>query len=64
MLRTALEAEGFGLGGSSTHIVPIVVGDPELTVRLCEAALARRVFAQAIAPPVVPASLARGCVWR
>ncbi len=59
VLRSALEVEGFGLGGSSTHIVPIVVGDPELTVRLCEAALARRVFAQAIAPPIVPSSLAR-----
>ena len=59
MLRSALEAEGFGLGGSRTHIVPIVVGDPELTLRLCEAALARRVFAQAIAPPMVPSSQAR-----
>ena len=59
VLRSALEAEGFDLGGSRTHIVPIVVGDPEHALRLCEAALARRVFAQAIAPPIVPAALAR-----
>jgi 7-keto-8-aminopelargonate synthetase-like enzyme len=52
-LRAGLEAEGFGLRGSTTHVLPIAVGDPELTVRICEQALARGVFVQAIAPPAV-----------
>jgi glycine C-acetyltransferase/8-amino-7-oxononanoate synthase len=52
-LRAGLEAEGFDLRGSATHLLPIVIGDPELTVKICEQALARGVFAQAIAPPAV-----------
>jgi len=52
-LRSGLEGEGFDLSGSFTHLLPIVVGDPGLTVRICEEALGRGVFAQAIAPPAV-----------
>lgn len=51
-LRAGLEAEGFDLRGAS-HLLSIVVGDPELTVRVCEQALARGVFAQAITPPAI-----------
>jgi 8-amino-7-oxononanoate synthase len=58
-LRDGLEQEGFELRGSTTHIMPLVVGDPELAVRMCEAALARGVFAQAIRPPTVPAMTSR-----
>ena len=54
-IRTALEAEGFDLRPSCTHLLPIAVGDPELTVRMCELALGRGVFAQAITPPGVAA---------
>jgi 8-amino-7-oxononanoate synthase len=57
--RGGLEAEGFDLGGSRTQILPLVVGDAELAVKLCEAALARGVFAQAIRPPTVPPMTAR-----
>ncbi len=35
------------------HIVPLVVGDALAAVSLCEAALRRGVFAQAIRPPTV-----------
>ena len=58
-LRAGLGREGFDLGGSCTHIVPLIVGDAELASRLSEAALARGVFAQAIRPPTVPAMTAR-----
>jgi glycine C-acetyltransferase/8-amino-7-oxononanoate synthase len=58
-LRAGLSREGFGAGASRTHIVPLIVGDAELAMRLCEAALARGVFAQAIRPPTVPAMTAR-----
>jgi len=53
-LCEGLEQEGFGLNGSSTHIMSVVVGDPALTLRVCEAALSRGLFAQALVPPAVP----------
>jgi glycine C-acetyltransferase/8-amino-7-oxononanoate synthase len=58
-LRSELEREGFDVGDSRTQILPIVVGDAELAVDLCEAALERGVFAQAIRPPTVPPMTSR-----
>ncbi|MGH2891899.1 MAG: 8-amino-7-oxononanoate synthase [Solirubrobacteraceae bacterium] len=58
-LRAGLIREGFDVGESCTQIVPLIVGDAELAVRMCEAALARGVFAEAIRPPTVPAMTAR-----
>jgi 8-amino-7-oxononanoate synthase len=58
-LRAALAAEGFDTGGSRTQIVPLVVGDASAAVAMCEAALARGVFAQAIRPPTVPPGTSR-----
>ncbi|MBV9804596.1 MAG: 8-amino-7-oxononanoate synthase [Solirubrobacterales bacterium] len=58
-LRAGLQDEGFDLRASGTHVLPIVVGDPELAVRICELALARGVFAHPIVPPAVPAAEAR-----
>jgi len=59
VLRDELAREGFEVAGSTTQIVPLVVGDPELAVRICEAALEEGVFAQAIRPPTVPAGTSR-----
>lgn len=58
-LRSELELLGFDVGGSRTHIVPLIVGDAEPAVQLCEAALQRGVFAQAIRPPTVPPQTSR-----
>jgi 8-amino-7-oxononanoate synthase len=58
-LRQALDREGFDVAGSSTQIVPLVVGDPGLAMRICEAALEQGMFAQAIRPPTVPAGTSR-----
>jgi glycine C-acetyltransferase/8-amino-7-oxononanoate synthase len=58
-LRLALEHEGFDLGGSRTQIMPIVLGEPELAMSVCEDALRRGVFAQAIRPPTVPQMTSR-----
>ena len=58
-LRAGLRDEGFDLRGSSTHLLPIVVGDPELALRMCELALVRGVFAQPITPPSLPAAGSR-----
>jgi glycine C-acetyltransferase/8-amino-7-oxononanoate synthase len=59
VLRSGLSREGFDVDGSRTHIVPLVVGDPALAVEMCEKALARGVFAQAIRPPTVPPMTSR-----
>jgi 8-amino-7-oxononanoate synthase len=58
-MRAGLEAEGFGVRGSATHVLAIVVGDPELTVRICEQTLGRGVFAHAVTAPAVAASASR-----
>jgi glycine C-acetyltransferase len=54
VLRAALSEQGLGAGRSATQIVPVEVGEAEPTMRLCEEALARGVFAQGIRPPTVP----------
>jgi 8-amino-7-oxononanoate synthase len=58
-IRSELEREGFDVRGSRTQIVPLVVGDAQLSVRICEGALERGVFAQAIRPPTVPPGTSR-----
>jgi glycine C-acetyltransferase/8-amino-7-oxononanoate synthase len=59
ILRDALAAEGLDVGGSRTQIIPVVVGEAGTAVELCEQALERRVFAQAIRPPTVPEGSSR-----
>jgi glycine C-acetyltransferase/8-amino-7-oxononanoate synthase len=58
-LRGALEREGFDTAGSRTQILPLVIGEAERAMRICETALARGVFAQAIRPPTVPPMTSR-----
>jgi 8-amino-7-oxononanoate synthase len=58
-LRGGLAEEGFAVEPSDMHIVPLVVGDSEAAMRLCQGALERGVFAQAIRPPTVPEGTSR-----
>jgi glycine C-acetyltransferase/8-amino-7-oxononanoate synthase len=58
-MRDELAREGFEVAGSSTQIVPLVVGDAELAMRVCETAIEGGVFAQAIRPPTVPDGTSR-----
>jgi 8-amino-7-oxononanoate synthase len=58
-LREELQREGFDVSGSTTQIVPIVVGDAHLAMRMCELAIDGGVFAQAIRPPTVPEGTSR-----
>ena len=58
-LREALAAEGFDVPASEMHIVPLLVGDERDALALCQAALERGVFAQAIRAPSVHAGSAR-----
>jgi 7-keto-8-aminopelargonate synthetase-like enzyme len=58
-MREALVEEGLALGPSETQIVPVMVGDADMAMRLCERALERGVFAQGIRPPTVPEGSSR-----
>jgi glycine C-acetyltransferase/8-amino-7-oxononanoate synthase len=58
-LREGLRQEGLEPGPSRTQIVPLVVGEADDAMALCEGALERGVFAQAIRPPTVPAGTSR-----
>ncbi len=57
-LRDELSSEGLKVGGE-TQIVPIVVGDAERTMELCERCLEHGIFAQGIRPPTVPEGSSR-----
>ena len=58
-LRAALSAEGFPVTESEMQIVPLIVGEERAAMRLCQQAIERGVFAQAIRPPTVPDGTAR-----
>ena len=58
-LRDELAREGFDVAGSTTQIVPLVVGEASVAMRICEAALEHGVFAQAIRPPTIPEGTSR-----
>ena len=58
-LRAGLREEGFEIAGDGTQIVPLVVGGADDAMALCERALERGVFAQAIRPPTVPRGTSR-----
>jgi 8-amino-7-oxononanoate synthase len=58
-LRDALHSEGLEPIGSETQIVPLVIGEAEDAMALCECLLAEGLFAQAIRPPTVPPGTCR-----
>jgi 8-amino-7-oxononanoate synthase len=59
VLRDALADGGLETGPSRTQIVPVIAGDAQRALELCERALEHGVFAQAIRPPTVPAGTSR-----
>jgi len=59
VLRRALSCEGFPVADAEMHIVPLVVGEERAAMRLCQEAIERGVFAQAIRPPTVAAGTSR-----
>jgi glycine C-acetyltransferase/8-amino-7-oxononanoate synthase len=46
-------------GDSTTQVLPLVVGAADDAVRVCERALEKGIFAQAIRPPTVPEGSSR-----
>ena len=59
VLRRELAIAGFPVPEEGMHIVPLVVGEEHAAMRLCQEAIERGVFAQAIRPPTVPAGTSR-----
>ena len=57
--RQGLQQLGFNTLNSSTHIVPVLVGDAQVALEMAEQLLQQGVFAIAIRPPTVPAGAAR-----
>ena len=58
-LRDGVRRVGYDCGRSNTHIVPLILGDNEVAMRLCEKLLSRGIFAQGIRFPSVPHGTAR-----
>ncbi len=58
-LRQGLAARGIDTAPSSTHIVPVVLGDNARTMAVCERLLERGFYAQGIRHPSVPEGTAR-----
>jgi glycine C-acetyltransferase/8-amino-7-oxononanoate synthase len=59
VLRRALAAEGFPVADAEMQIVPLIVGEERAAMRLCQEAIERGVFAQAIRPPTVAPGASR-----
>ena len=59
VLRDELAREGFDVTGSTTQIVPLVIGEAEQAMTICEEAIEHGVFAQAIRPPTVAEGTSR-----
>jgi glycine C-acetyltransferase len=58
--RSAMEKEGFDLGGSKDHpIIPIMLGDAKLAGRFAEEMLLRGIYVVGFSFPVVPKGAAR-----
>jgi 8-amino-7-oxononanoate synthase len=58
-LRSRLARHGISTALSTSHIVPVVIGDNARTMRVCEALLARGFYTQGIRYPSVPEGTAR-----
>ncbi len=58
-LRARLADAGLSSAPSTTHILPVVIGDNATTMRVCEGLLERGYYAQGIRHPSVPEGTAR-----
>ena len=58
-LRARLAERGIDTAPSTTHIVPVIIGDNPRTMAVCEGLLERGFYAQGIRHPSVPVGSAR-----
>lgn len=59
LLRDSLRGLGIPTGNSTTHIIPVMVGDPSMATALSDRLLTDGIYAQAIRPPTVPDGTSR-----
>ena len=59
LLRERLRAQGLSSAPSTTHIVPVILGDNAITMAICDALLEAGFYAQGIRHPSVPRGRAR-----
>jgi len=59
LLRQRLNEAGIDTGGSTTQIIPVMIGDEETTLALAETLEKQGLLTIAIRPPTVPAGSAR-----
>jgi 7-keto-8-aminopelargonate synthetase-like enzyme len=53
-LRKGLDQLGFDTMKSEAHIVPVLVGEPKVTMEMDRKLLQKKLFVQGIRPPTVP----------
>lgn len=58
-LRAALGAQGWDCGASTTHIIPLILGEEQAATMLAENLRARGILVPAIRPPTVPRGTSR-----
>ncbi len=58
-LRGELDAKGFNTGGSTTQILPVILGDNDRALKVSRQLLENDILAVAIRPPTVPKDTAR-----
>lgn len=55
----SLQRAGFSIPGSGTHIVPLLVGDADTTMKFSRLLFEQGIFVQGIRPPTVPVGSSR-----
>lgn len=58
-VRSGLTELGFDSCGSRSHIIPVVIGDPQQTVAIADFLIDRGIFVLGIRPPTVPDGMSR-----
>jgi len=54
IIKNSLEEMGFIVYGQNTPIIPVIIGDPEMSVRFSNKLQENGIYAPAIRPPTVP----------
>jgi 8-amino-7-oxononanoate synthase len=58
-LRTTLKTNGFNIGASQTHIIPIILGSEERAMAAKQFLLEHKILLSSIRPPTVPPGSSR-----
>jgi len=58
-LRQVLQQQGWNIGASTTHIVPVILGGEQAATSLADILRTNGIFAPAIRPPTVPRGTSR-----